>query len=154
MNLLTDGFDDTSVEDVVARCAIETDALFGIRMELGTPGRWIATSTYRLARMARSGQPADAQAGTPSRRVTGSISLGQSYRGCPCCTATGLVVCGCGEMACFAGRSGDVHTCPWCGAAGPVEGEITRFGVVGGASASDQTDAPADDLMEAPWWES
>jgi hypothetical protein len=146
--------DEGNVEDVVAQCSVESDTSFGIRVERHDPGSWVATSSYRVARRDAAGPPTAGQArASDRRRVSGSVSLGPTYRGCPFCRATGLVVCGCGEMACFAGRSGGLHMCPWCGSAGLVEGEITGFGVTGGSPASDQTDPPADDLMETRWWE-
>lgn len=136
------GMAQEQVEDLVARCSRKPDVMFGVRLERQGAGPWLATTAYRLGRPASDAAVSQGD-GSSAPRVSGSISLGRSYPGCPGCKQASFVICSCGETACFVGQPGAVHTCPWCGASAPTRGEITSFRVAS-AGTLDRANAEED----------
>lgn len=65
-------------------------------------------------------------------RITGQITTGAGYRGCPTCGADDIVRCGaCHRLGCW-DNSWELFTCPSCPNTGPVSGSITEIASLGG----------------------
>jgi hypothetical protein len=107
---------------VLARCQRTRDS-YGIRIEEGRDA-WLATWSFRVdeSQFARSGYGRAAV-------VKSTLTLADSFRGCPYCEANSFVQCGgCRHLTCH--RDGDREwRCGWppCQVSGSPEGRISEF---------------------------
>jgi hypothetical protein len=101
---------------VVARCS-RSKKYFGIRFEARSTTHWIADWAFALK------EAAVKKEGYERNTISGKLTFGDEYPGCPHCENKRLLKCGCGKVSCWDGRDGPV-ICPWCGSSGEVVGKI------------------------------
>ncbi|MCK4323439.1 MAG: hypothetical protein KAW89_02835 [Armatimonadetes bacterium] len=117
--------------DIPAVCSQTGDG-FVVRFRQVEPGRF----TYAGAEQRRG--PQEGSVAGAGRNVKAEFDL-SDYPGCPCCGASGLVVCsGCGTVSCGASvrqtKQALVMTCPHCHRDGEVQagGPGTQVWTIGG----------------------
>ena len=104
---------------VTARCRA-SKRTFGIRFEKHASNHWVGTWAFPVLER-NTGKAVQDRLG-----IAGTISLADSYRGCPHCESSQLLKCECGGVACWDGDTKSV-ICPWCETAGVVEGIFERL---------------------------
>jgi hypothetical protein len=107
---------------VLSRCTASPGQTFGIRLEEKTSRHWFVNWAFALP------ETVAAREGYDRTEVSGSFEIVEhEYPGCPSCGQHGIALCGsCDKLGCWnvTERSSQ---CPWCGARGTIEGEITRL---------------------------
>ena len=102
---------------VVMRCS-RVRKSSGVRFEKRVENKWVGTWAFELKEASAERE------GYEKTAIGGSISLDNTYPGCPHCNARALFKCGkCNKVGCWDGES-KVVICPWCGNKGEISGYI------------------------------
>jgi hypothetical protein len=102
---------------VLARCS-RTRKPYCISFERTSAKEWTATWSFPIQ------EAAAARRNYASDRISGLITSGADFPGCPHCHNRGFFKENCGKVGCWDGIN-DFITCPWCGAQGELRGRIT-----------------------------
>ena len=109
---------------VVALCKCsQTHQMYGIRFER-TGKDWKYTWAFPISEKSATREQYD------KTRITGNLSKGEEYPGCPHCGAIGFFHCECGKLNCWEG-AGRTATCCWCGMTGELEDGIDSIDITG-----------------------
>ena len=108
------------MEATVAACrCAKNGGLFGVRFEKRN-NTWVYNWAFRLSEAAAQHE------GYDDIEIRGRVVLDSDYPGCPYCKTKSLLVCSCGKLNCYDGKS-RTTTCRWCGASGIVDGGPVKF---------------------------
>ena len=112
------------VKVVISRCEREKK-IFGIRLEKNSIGKWIATWAFPLKESSLGYE------NYWQEKITGTVSLGEEYPGCPYCGAHSFFHCGiCDKLSCYDGS--EIAKCANCGDEGRITGVIEELKVGSG----------------------
>ena len=104
--------------ELIIRCQQPHHHLFCAGVIEEQPGQWIMKQALEV-------EDSIVDCIGPQQPIDGKLSLGDSYRGCPYCGASGIVVCGvCGKITCWQRNE---FQCAWCGTKADVAGGIEKF---------------------------
>lgn len=105
---------------MVGRCSTARQP-FGIRLEEVGRKTWTVNWAFPVK------ESTAGKEGYDRSEIKGTFGIDDAYPGCPSCTAKSIVLCNaCGKIGCW-NPVDSMFTCPWCGASGRVEGEITSL---------------------------
>ena len=103
------------MEATVAACrCAKSGGLFGVRFEKRN-NTWVYNWSFKLSEATVQHE------GYDSIEIRGRVTLDPDYPGCPYCETKSLLVCSCGKLNCYDGKS-RTTTCRWCGVSGNVDG--------------------------------
>lgn len=102
---------------VLARCS-QTRKPYCISFKRISPGEWMATWSFSITEAAAMRRE------YASDHISGSITVGANFPGCPHCHNHSFFKENCGKVGCWDAINNFI-TCPWCGAQGELRGRIT-----------------------------